>query len=294
MLADNGRVPLRGSFGAAVAVVAACAATLLTALPLQAAEPLEAASVTVVPKNRAYVQVVSAEPIPFRRLTVQVARDGGRWHRRERIEVGDQAVIAVRPGRWRFRTVARKTDDGVQWRSNTALKRVTTRGVARVRLTVRPQGTVVRVPAGDPPPDGQLGELFSAVNAKRSTPQRCGARWKPAVPPVRYNAELAEAAAAHADDMAARDYFSHMTPEGRDFVSRIRRAGYTGRPGGENLAMGFSDAASVVAGWLASPGHCENLMESTWTEMGLGYAEARHPGYTSLFTYWVQEFGYGP
>lgn len=294
MLADNGHRPPRGSFSATAAVAAACAALLLTPPPLHAAEPRAATGVTVIPKNRAYVEVVSVEPIPFRRLTVQVARDGGRWHRRERIKVGDQAMIAVRPGRWRFRTVARMTADGVRWRSNTALTRVTTRGTARVRLTIRPQGTVVRAPAGDVPPDGRLGELFSAVNATRSTPQRCGVRWKPAVPPVRYNAELGQAAAAHADDMAARDYFSHMTPEGRDFVSRIRRAGYTGQPGGENLAMGFSDAAAVVAGWLASPGHCENLMEPAWTEMGLGYAQTQRPGYTSLFTYWVQEFGYGP
>lgn len=283
MLADISGLPRRGSLTVLVLGTAFAFAT-----PAAQASGSHGTVGTVRSDHRVHVEVLSLPDLPFRRLTVQMSRKGSPWQRGGRVEVGERTTIALPTGRWRFRTAAR-TSNGVTWRSNIAVARLATRTSATVRLTVHPKGTEVTTHVQ--PPGGRLGELFTAVNVARSTPRYCGSRWMPAVPPVRYDPALARAADAHASDMAHRNYFSHKSPEGEDFVSRIRNSGYQGDAGGENLAMGLPDATSVVAGWLDSPGHCENLMERAWTDMGLGYAQAHYPGYTSLFTYWVQEFG---
>ena len=65
------------------------------------------------------------------------------------------------------------------------------------------------------------------------------------------------------------------------------RAGYQPRLTGENIAYGPESAQEVVAGWLASPGHCANIMDSRFQSIGIGIAIGRKPGEI----YWVQNFG---
>jgi uncharacterized protein YkwD len=138
--------------------------------------------------------------------------------------------------------------------------------------------------AGDP---RVMEQLLSLVNAARAQARRCGSRSMPASGPVRLNARLDAAAAGHAADMARRDYFAHVDPEGHSPADRVRRTGYTARVVGENLAVGAHSAAEVVDGWLHSPGHCENLMDARFTEMGLGFTGAEPP---RAGEYWVQVF----
>ena len=88
---------------------------------------------------------------------------------------------------------------------------------------------------------------------------------------LRWDARLAAVAEAHADDMRARAYFDHTSPEGRSFAQRLRDAGLVERgPAGENLALGQPDAAHALADWLRSPPHRENLDDCGFTHHGLG------------------------
>jgi uncharacterized protein YkwD len=130
-----------------------------------------------------------------------------------------------------------------------------------------------------------MQRLLALVNGARAQARRCGARAMPAAAPVRLNPRLHAAAADHAADMAKRDYFAHVDPENHSPADRVRRTGYQARVVGENLAVGAHSEVEVVDGWLRSPGHCENLMDARFTEMGLGFAGAEPP---RAGEYWVQ------
>jgi uncharacterized protein YkwD len=83
-------------------------------------------------------------------------------------------------------------------------------------------------------------------------------------------------------DMNLRDYFDHTTPDGLGPGDRLDQAEYDGTAWGENIAWGYTTPEAVVAGWMASPGHCANIMNAQFTETGVGY-------YNS--SYWTQTFG---
>jgi hypothetical protein len=88
------------------------------------------------------------------------------------------------------------------------------------------------------------------------------------------NGKLNSAAQAKANDMAARDYWSHNTPEGSPPWTFIDNAGYDYQTAGENLAYGFDSSTEAIAGWMASPGHKANIMNTGYTEVGFGIANA--------------------
>jgi len=141
----------------------------------------------------------------------------------------------------------------------------------------------------DLPPQEVVGrQILDAVNAARAVPRSCGEQAFGAAPPVAWNKALGAAALAHSRDMAARRHFGHEGSDGSMVASRATRAGYNWRLVGENIAAGQTSAAEAVAGWLDSPGHCANLMNPAFTEMGAGYeiSRARMPG----FAYWTQVF----
>ena len=87
--------------------------------------------------------------------------------------------------------------------------------------------------------------------------------------------------------MVSHDYFAHEGHDGSTPAQRVAATGYRYRLVGENLASGPQSAAQAVAGWLASPGHCENIMDARFSESGVAYA-ANSSGAPRV--YWVQEF----
>ena len=89
---------------------------------------------------------------------------------------------------------------------------------------------------------------------------------------LRLNNELNAAAQAKASDMSAKNYWSHKTPEGDDPWVFIDNAGYTYSKAGENLAYGFKDSSTTVNGWMKSPSHRDNLLDSQFLDVGFGYA----------------------
>jgi len=119
--------------------------------------------------------------------------------------------------------------------------------------------------------------------------------------PLHTNAKLQAAAESHSLECVELDYFAHVSPSGETPVERIQDAGYIPSPFdgyilGENLAWGTYELAtpkSIVAAWIASPPHLANILESRYTETGIGVTPAvpssrgeGAPGAT-----YAQEFG---
>lgn len=130
--------------------------------------------------------------------------------------------------------------------------------------------------------------ILQHVNAARGEPRQCGDQAFEAASELDWSDTLAEAALAHSQDMARRDYFSHRAPNGEQAGDRARQAGYRWSRVGENIAAGQGSAEQVVAGWLASPGHCANIMNAAFTEMGAAYATNED---SAAGSYWTQVFG---
>jgi uncharacterized protein YkwD len=123
------------------------------------------------------------------------------------------------------------------------------------------------------------------VNAVRARGARCGERSFAPAPPVKLSVTLASVAFGHASDMAQHDYFEHRDLAGHSPADRVRAVGYRENLVGENIAYGPKSTDEVVQGWLDSPGHCENIMDPRFAEMGIAFAPGR-AGKHGLF--WVQ------
>jgi len=131
--------------------------------------------------------------------------------------------------------------------------------------------------------------VLDLVNAARARGASCGRRSFTPVPPVRLSAALAAAARGHAIDMAEHEYFEHQDLSGHTPADRVRANGYRENLVGENIAYGPQSPEEVVRGWLDSPGHCENIMDPRFAEMGIAYAVGRAPAPASgRGLYWVQ------
>ena len=129
--------------------------------------------------------------------------------------------------------------------------------------------------------------VVELVNDARSRDRRCGAERFTAAPSLHVSQALNDAAADHARDMARKKYFEHRGSDGSQPKERVLRAGYESRLTGENIAFGPESAEEVVAGWLASPGHCANIMDPRFQDIGVGLSSGRKRGQI----YWVQDFG---
>ncbi|WP_055531122.1 CAP domain-containing protein [Streptomyces graminilatus] len=102
---------------------------------------------------------------------------------------------------------------------------------------------------------------------------------------VSANSALRELAESFSEDMAARNFFDHTDPSGLSPWDRADKAGITGL-GGENIARGQADAASVMAAWMNSPGHKANILNCDFKTLGVGVHFG--PG----GPWWTQDFGY--
>jgi uncharacterized protein YkwD len=130
--------------------------------------------------------------------------------------------------------------------------------------------------------------MLDLVNQARATSRYCGNTAFKTARPLRWNESLAEASRLHAEDMAHYNYFSHNGRDGSNPSQRVERAGYRYRATGENIAAGQPNPDAAMAAWIKSPGHCANLMNPVYTEMGA--AVAVDPG-SEMGVYWAQEFG---
>ncbi len=105
--------------------------------------------------------------------------------------------------------------------------------------------------------------LLSATNSQRSKNNENA---------LEINSKLNKAAQAKADDMAKRNYWSHNTPDGKAPWTFIAKADYSYEKAGENLAYGFATSDEVVSGWMNSPPHRANVLDSGYKDVGFGFA----------------------
>jgi hypothetical protein len=91
---------------------------------------------------------------------------------------------------------------------------------------------------------------------------------------LKLNGALSAAAQAKAQDMVAKNYWSHNSPSGATPWNFITKSGYNYYSAGENLAYGFTNAEDTISGWMNSRAHRENLLNQNFTEVGFGIAPA--------------------
>lgn len=132
-------------------------------------------------------------------------------------------------------------------------------------------------------------EVLVLVNENRTAGANCGGQAFSATHELVLDERLRCAARLHSLDMAERGFFDHVNPDGVDPAERVVEAGYAYSITGENIAAGQRTPEEVVAGWMASPGHCQNIMLPEFSELGIGYVA--DPG-ASFPHYWTQNFGH--
>lgn len=130
-------------------------------------------------------------------------------------------------------------------------------------------------------PKNEVLLLVDKINLLRQSGCNCGTEYMPPVAPLSVNMSLQTAASMHAKDMAQKNYFDHLSPEGGTPEERVDNASYTGEFRSENLAKGYSRADEVVAAWKSSTSHCKAMMDARSNEAGAGMAQ----------NYWVVTFG---
>jgi uncharacterized protein YkwD len=139
---------------------------------------------------------------------------------------------------------------------------------------------------GDWQTEGQ--KLLIELNAARAKPRQCGTQSFNATAPLAWNATLATAAEGNSRSMANNNYFDHKDRDGRTPGDRAELAGYDFQQIGENIAAGQDSVRKVVEGWLVSPGHCANLMNPQFRELGAAYATDPK---SDAGIYWTAMFG---
>jgi hypothetical protein len=107
--------------------------------------------------------------------------------------------------------------------------------------------------------------------------------------PLTVNPLLARAAQLKADDMAAKGYFAHTSPDGVTPWHWFAEAGYRYLRAGENLAVNFVDSEDVIQAWMDSPKHRENMVNAGYAEIGIATAKGTYQGKETIFI--VQLFG---
>src|SRR3954447_3408147 len=103
-----------------------------------------------------------------------------------------------------------------------------------------------------------------------------------------YSARIDSAAQWLANDMAAKDYFSHIDSRGRDGGQRLRAFGYAWSWWGEDIAAGYRTWHAAIVAWENSPEHRANLLSPRFREVGLGRA---HAAGSRFKDYWTTDFG---
>jgi len=138
-------------------------------------------------------------------------------------------------------------------------KKATKKPAPKKTPTRKPTTSAPKVGAGMA---GQETEVIRLVNVERGE-AGCGS--------VTLNTKLRTAIRLHVQELGTHGnlYISHVSDDGRDFVARSKEQGYND-PGGENVARGQGDAASVMTSWMNSEGHRANILNCDFKAIGVG------------------------
>jgi uncharacterized protein YkwD len=123
--------------------------------------------------------------------------------------------------------------------------------------------------------------LLQLVNNQRTKGCNCGSDYYAPTTAVTWSNVLELVAYDHSSDMNRNSFFSHTGNDGSDPGDRMTRRNYNWRTYGENIAKGYGTEESVINAWIESPGHCRNIMNPGFKEMGI----------SKVSDYWTQVFG---
>lgn len=126
------------------------------------------------------------------------------------------------------------------------------------------------------PVSGKAAEVISLTNSQRKNAGLSN---------LKENIQLSKLAQLKAEDMAKNGYFSHNSPTYGSAFDMLKTFGISYRTAGENIAKGQKTAQSVMNGWMGSSGHRANILNSSYSEIGVGYASDAKGN-----TFWVQIF----
>ncbi|MEV4333095.1 CAP domain-containing protein [Streptomyces sp. NPDC049597] len=173
---------------------------------------------------------------------------------------------------------------------------VRTAATAAVALAVAASGLLGGCTAGQEPPRASAGWRLEAAAHSYDAPGKATKlarrivslvnvhRRRAGCAPLRIDDRLQAAAQAHADDMAARGYYEHESPEGRDGGYRMAARGYAWNRWAENIHRGPTGPTETVFGWMRSAVHRENIMDCRLEHTGVGISlKGNGP-------WWVQNF----
>jgi uncharacterized protein YkwD len=143
-----------------------------------------------------------------------------------------------------------------------------------------PAPTPAAGPAPAPSPAPMNVDALKRINDARAVARNCGTTAFAATTPVQWNTDAEDAARTQVIYLQSNNLFTHTGANGSSVGDRLTATGYQWSTVGENIAAGYPDLASVMDGWLNSPGHCANIMNPAFVDVGV----ALQPG-TSANTY---------
>lgn len=124
----------------------------------------------------------------------------------------------------------------------------------------------------DSAPDVWQAEALQLVNQARARGCSCGGTYMRPAQSLSFSSKLSQVALGHARYLQSKDRISHRGRGGTRVGQRADNAGYNWQYIGENIALGYPTPAANIAVWLESPGHCQNIMDPNYTEMGIARA----------------------
>lgn len=134
-------------------------------------------------------------------------------------------------------------------------------------------GQKVEIPSSDADVSAYEKEVIRLVNEERA---------KAELSPLTENWELSRVARYKSQDMKDNRYFSHTSPTYGSAFQMMKSFGISYRSAGENIAMGQRTPSEVVTAWMNSSGHRANILNASYTEIGVGYVKDGN--------YWTQMF----
>lgn len=129
------------------------------------------------------------------------------------------------------------------------------------------------------------------LNAKNIAHLVNAERGKAALAPLKTDERLVESARKKCLDIATKDYWAHVAPDGTDPWSYITQSGYPYYTAGENLAMNYATPDAVIDGWMNSPTHRENIEKESFTDTGVAICTPIGPTKQVHGLIVVQHFG---
>ena len=134
-------------------------------------------------------------------------------------------------------------------------------------------GQIINIPTQNTSVTAYEKEVVRLVNVERA---------KQGLSPLEYDWQLSRVARYKSEDMQKNKYFSHTSPTYGSPFNMMKNFGISYRTAGENIAKGYRTPATVVEGWMNSPGHRANILNSSFTHIGVGYVQNGN--------YWTQMF----